>query len=522
MSTLSRAGSIFVLLVLALGVWFRVVGLEDKVLWHDEVYTRVFASGFQSEDWQQALFTAEVLPVDEVRRFQRYDPSKGVIDTVRGLAQDEPQHPPIYYVAMRLWMGVFGDSIGTLRGLSALAGIAMVPAMFWFCWELFRNRRSAWMGAVVASSSPFFVLYAQEAREYALWGTLIVLASAGLLRAIRLTEQSASSSWAWGLYAGLVAAALYTSFSTAAVAIAHVAYIVLRERGTFTPAGVRAAGALSLSALLFSPWAWMLWTHFEAFQASMAWSKIIIIPRSELLWTLGLNASRIVVDLWDGFDHVGVSVAVLLCAVLLTWVVGVLIRECEREVWLLVVLLIGVPIGLLLGPDLLWGGIRSVSARYLIPSWIGLQVALTYVVAQEKTYARVLAGLVVGAGLISCVSNGSKTAVWTKGVSVALPEVGELISGADRPLVIGNRERHHPGNLHALANRVDDDTHMQLLWTGHEVDYALPQGFETVFLFSPIPPFVDQLTAGGELEAVLLVDDLHLQLYELVPASSGR
>lgn len=506
-----RIAHILIALVLAFGVLLRAGGLETKVLWHDEVYTRIFASGYQSHDWREGLYTAEVLPVQAVRRYQHFDERKSVLDTVRGLAEDEPQHPPVYYVLARVWLSVFGDGIGALRSLSAVAGLAGIPAMFWLCLELF-DRRRAWLGAALMASSPFFVLYAQEAREYALWATLLVLATAALLRAIRTTEFKERPS-GWALYALLVALALYTSFSTAAVAISHVLYIVVRERGRFTRVGRLAAAWLSVSALAFLPWAWMLWTHFEAFQASMAWSKIIVIPRSELLLTLALNASRMVVDLWHGYDHPMAYVSVGVCALLFLVACVSLVRGTEPRVWMLVVLLIVVPIGMLLGPDLVFGGIRSVSARYLIPAWIGLQLSLVHFLGRRN--GGLLVAAVVGLGLLSGVHNARQQVVWTKGVSVDLPEVAARVNARERALIIGNRERHHPGNLHALANLLDDDVHVQLLWTGDEVGYRVPEGYAAVFLYSPTPPFVAQLEAEGfKVEPRLRA--LHLELYEVL------
>lgn len=511
----SRASvpSALVALVLLLGVLFRVTGLESKIVWHDEVYTRIFTSGYESQDWQDELFTAEVLPVEQVLHFQRFDDSKTVVDTVRGLAENEPQHPPVFYVLARVWMSVFGDRIGVLRALPAVASLAAMPGMFWLCWGFFRDHRKAWMGAMLASSSPFFVLYAQEAREYAMWGVLVILATAALLHAIYESEHRAKNPLgAWAIYALLVALALYTSFSSAAVAIAHVLYIIIRERGRFTRVSLTSAASLTVSALLFLPWALTLWAHFEAFQASMAWSKIIVIPRNELLSTFALNASRVLIDGWHEYDHAGVYVAVALTSALFVAALVAVVRETEAKVWVLVCLLVGVSISLLLGPDLLWGGIRSVSARYLIPSWIGLQVALAHLLGRKERTG--LAAVVLSVGLLSCLSNARQEAVWTKGVSVALPEIAAVINAADRPLVIGNRERHHPGNLHALANLLEDDTSMQLLWSGDEVGYALPEGFGAVFLYSPLPQFVTQLEAEGR-SAELKVHHLHAELYEL-------
>jgi uncharacterized membrane protein len=175
--------------VLILGVFFRFYGLGHKLLWHDELATRVFAAGYTVEEWKAALYTGEIFDVSEVQKYQRHNPSRSVAEATRDLAENDPQHPPLYYVLTRIWVTLFGDGLGTLRALSAWVSLLCLGGMYWLSRELFDSPRAAWMSVALLSLSPFFVLYAQEAREYALWTLLILLSNAGLLWAIRRTEK---------------------------------------------------------------------------------------------------------------------------------------------------------------------------------------------------------------------------------------------------------------------------------------------------------------------------------------------
>src|SRR5687767_7412626 len=80
--------------VIGLGIFFRFAGIDDKLVWHDEVYTRIFAAGYNSKDWNETLYSGRIVDVRAVQQYQHHNPERAVIDTVRGLAQDEPQHPP--------------------------------------------------------------------------------------------------------------------------------------------------------------------------------------------------------------------------------------------------------------------------------------------------------------------------------------------------------------------------------------------------------------------------------------------
>jgi len=505
--------------VIALGVLLRFVGLETHVFWHDEVYTRFFASGYQAADWRPALFTGAVLDVSEVLAFQSHNPDKGVVDTMLGLARDEPQHPPLYYALVRLWVGAFGDSVATLRALSAVLSLLGLPAMYWFCRELFRGEQStrvAWTATALLSVSPFFVLYAQQAREYALWSVLVLFANASLLYAMRRTQaEERIPIAAWAGFSLLTAVSLYTSFSTAAVIMGQIAYVIWSARGVPNRTSLSAAAAMAVSAVLFAPWASMLWLHFEAFQASMAWSKIIVIPRTELLSTFALNISRPFLDFWLDFNSPGAVVGVALAVALIAWGLSEL-RHAQSRAIVFLSLLIAIPIGLLLLPDLIWGGIRSISTRYLTPSLLALVIAVAWAIARQRE-GRI--GEWVGAATLlgcaaSCVSNALEPAVWTTGISRTLPVVAQTINDSERPLVVGNLEVHHPGNLLALCHQLKPGTKLQFLdhGIGYATPYEVPEGFTDVFLYSPIPPFLGE---PFPVPSDKLYEDLHLSLYRV-------
>lgn len=510
----SRALAATVALLIGLGVFFRLHGLDQKVFWHDEVYTKIFAAGYQSRDWQATLFTGEVIDVEVLQGFQRHDPHKGLADTVRGLAQDEPQHPPAYYLLARLWVSWFGDSVATLRLLSALLGLLALPAMGWFAHELFGSRRVAWTAVVLLAVSPFFVLYAQEAREYVLWGGLTLAANAQLLRAIRRTE-ARSRKWAldWGTFALLTALSLYTAFSAAAVIFGQVLTICLRERMHLTRVSLSAAGAMGVAALLFLPWAVVLYARLEAFEASMAWSRDIVIPRTELLALLASNLTRPTIDLWpeaQGLVWLGVGAALLL------WVAATvaLVRRVPGRRALLPLCVAIVPLLLLLGPDLQFGGIRSISARYLTPTLLVGLVAIAGLTGRDAARWRTgLLAIVIGAGLLSCAHNARLSTVWTKGVSIHLPVAAEHINRSTSPLVIGNRERHNPGNLLALSALLHAGASVQFL-AMQDPTPPLPTGFDAIYLFSPTPTYLEDLETLQGVTPRLLHHDLHMELYQ--------
>lgn len=502
--------------VIALGLFFRFYKIDEKLLWHDELATRVFAAGYTVDEWKKALYTGEIFDVAEVQNYQKHNPARSVAGAVRDLAENDPQHPPLYYVLTRIWVGLFGDGIGTLRALSALLSIFGAAGIYWLAFELFQHRRAAWIAVCLYAVSPFFVLYAQEAREYAFWGALIVCSCAALLRAIRRTEAGASAGGAWALYSLITVVSLYTSFTSASVIISQLVYLCFREKLRPTRTAKQAFVALAVAAIAFLPWFLTLLAHFDAFQVSMRWSREIIIPRSALIRILVHNTSRVVLDFWPEVVDLSAYVATASISALVAWAIVQVVRGSSRASSAMVVLLIFVPISMLLVPDLLFGGIRSISMRYLTPSWIGVVLALAYVLRDSWRATAVIFAIAVA----SCANNAPKIAVWTKATSVNLPRVAEEINREPSALLVGNLERHNPGNLMALSVLLKPGTKMQFIDVVMEEHYRLPRQYGTVFLFGSIGDYRHRMEAREHVSSRLLVEDhfLDLRVVDVPPA----
>lgn len=516
-----RLGAALVVLVIGASLFFRFEGLGRKVLWHDELATRVFAAGYTVEEWQEELFDGHVVDVSEVQKWQRLAPDRGVTAGIRDLAARDPQHPPLYYVLARFWVVLFGDGLGTLRALSAIAGALGLAAAYWLSREAFRSTPAAWTTVAVVGFSPFFVLYAQEAREYALWIAFLLVSCASLLRAIRLSEHETRADRAtlvkvWTIFSVSTALSLYTSFTSASVILAQLAFLALRERGP-TRVARHAFVAYAAAAIAFLPWAVNLLRRWGSFADSMRWAKEIVIPRTSLLRILGHNAMRSVADFGLEVDGPLGWIVMLATSALIAIALVSLVRATPERVTrspiALIVLMIAIPIGMLLVPDLLFGGIRSVSTRYLTPAWVAIAIALGAFLAARPP----LAAAVLAVAFASSALNVPKVAVWTKSTSILLPQVAEHVNAAPSALVAGSLERHNPGNMMALSILLKPGTKMQFLRAEKEERWALPRDQGTVFLLCPINVYREALARRENVTPKLLVEDTSLDLWKIEP-----
>lgn len=137
----------------------RIWDIGARSLWLDEAYSGWFSGLSWAELWLET---------------PKYEP-----------------HPPLYYSLLKLWQLIAGGEAAGLRGLSALAGVALVPVMALAAHELARLTRTrrplllVAATAALAALAPRLVVIGQDARPYALLALAYAVGIYGWLRLAR-------------------------------------------------------------------------------------------------------------------------------------------------------------------------------------------------------------------------------------------------------------------------------------------------------------------------------------------------
>ncbi|WP_335337761.1 glycosyltransferase family 39 protein [Nostoc piscinale] len=222
----------FIIVLLVMAVLFRFFNLDSKVYSHDETYTSLRISGYTVAEIKQQLFNARVVSPESLAQFQGVNSQKGLSDTIMSLAKENPQRTPLYYAIARFWLEIFGNSITSIRSLSACLSLLVFPAIYWLCRELFPVPISlSGIAIALAAVSPVYLIYGTEAQEYILWFVTIIINNAALIRALRLESTSGNKSTPdqftnWSLYTVTLILSLYTCIWSTLVAIAHGIYVI--------------------------------------------------------------------------------------------------------------------------------------------------------------------------------------------------------------------------------------------------------------------------------------------------------
>jgi uncharacterized membrane protein len=445
------------LILILCGIAARLVGLDHLLVWHDEVYSLARIFGYSQEQLHTTLFSGRTLYPNDLLSFQYPMACHGWADTLRALAE-HPEHAPLYYLLGRLASTLAVSPVTALRGVSAVAGVLLIPAAWWLMRELFGRGRVPWMAAVLVACSPLQLLYAQEGRQYALWMLLYVAASAALAAAIRRGTLPA-----WGLYGLLMTLGLYSHLLFLLIIPVHAVYglhrILTRDAvGSSTAVVARSwVKCTGLALLAFAPWLWVLATGWDLLGQNTSWMmRPAALGDIFLAW--GRHLTEVFVDLSPGAQPIWLFLLVPLGLMTLHF----LWRAPRSGMWLLTLSLFGF-VGLALGPDLLLGGGRSLEVRYALPALLALQLMTawslgTILGAAPGTGQRRLAGglfaLLAALGLLSQLAIARAESWSTKGLSAQNAAVARLANAGQRPLIVASDGDISVGELISLAHHL--------------------------------------------------------------------
>jgi hypothetical protein len=182
--------------------------------------------------------------------------------------------PPLYYMLLHVWLGVFGTSEEAARAFSLLCATLAIPAAWWAARALFGDR-AAWMAAVLTAANPFLTQYAQETRMYAMVALLGLVACAAFGRAF-LGEGTERERRRWAVALAIVLAALMYTHNWALffAAACGGTWLVLLAR---TPPQDRRVslrtGLIGFGGALVLYLPWVPTTLYQAAHTGAPWSS---------------------------------------------------------------------------------------------------------------------------------------------------------------------------------------------------------------------------------------------------------
>ena len=378
---------------------------------------------------------------------------------------------------------------GSFRG-------ARAAVSYWFCLELFGSSETALVAVALVAVSPFYVLYAQEAREYSLWTVVILLDALLFMRASRSTVPAP-----WIAYAALTALGLYVYPLTGLVALGFGVYLLVRERCRLTSVVIAWAVAALAALAAFVPWLAVMASSrglerslFAIVRDKLSPATIALLFSRDLRYPFfDLGSFRI-----GGLSSTAVNlpltvVAVALCA----YALGVLVRDRPFAVWGFIVIALCLPMTTLLLIDLFVGGHFVIKTRYFIPLLLGVQLSVAALFAAailgkaagggaRRAWLALFAFVIAGE-VLSCAVGARADTWWNKDYERSR-SVAEIVNRSPKPIIISD---YFAPSILALSFYLDPGVPLRLnlkchlcvdITTAHSNLARGTGGYDTVFM----------------------------------------
>lgn len=503
-----------VVIVLVLGIYFRFSNLETKPYWWDEVINSIHSAGYSKKDFQNQLraWKDKTITIEDLHKYQYPTSETNSLDVIRALADHEPQSPPLYYLLSRWWTQLFGSSVTVQRSLSAVISLFALPSMYWLCLELFDSSLAAWIGVMLMAISPFHLLYAQEVRLYVLWTVTILVSSASLLRAMRRQRKQD-----WAIYAVSLTLSLYVFPFSILVAIAHGIHVVIAEisqRSSQTR--IKTSNILAnyfiasiASIIAYAPWIVSL---IQIDETKMANWRQITIPFLVLLkhWLFQtsiifadlniayLGGSGISKELKTFYDPLSFYPMIFVWVIIL-YAFYFMARHSQQSIWSFILPLILTTAIAMALPDLIYGGIRSTIARYLIPCYLGIQLSIVNLIYNKinlsslrlwnkKVWQFILA-ILLSIGIISCSIIINSPYWWIKSINYQNIPITNIINSSEKPLIL--TPSYLSNNLISISHNLTSEVTIQLVENPKIPE--IKQAFSDQFLLNYPPKWLESI-----------------------------
>ena len=495
---------ILILLILAIGIFLRFVNLEEKVYWKDEVFTSLRVSGYTEQEVLDQIYDTQIIDIQDLQKYQSPNREKNVIDTIKGLAKEEAQLPPLYFVMARYWVKIFGNSVPIIRCLSVMFSLLAWLCLYLLCRELFQSPLIAWIAVSLMAVSPFYFLYAQEARQYSLWTLISLLSSWMLLRSLRVKTQLS-----WSIYAVTVILGLYTSPFSLFMTIGHGVYVVLIEKLQFNKNVKNYLYSLFVGIVVFLPWIGIIIIRWHQIKGRTSWSSISYKNGfSELVFHWFRNVARVFFDFANlnySFEYTYKHPLFYLTIVLpFIFLIGYsfysLYRNSNQKTWLFIFTFLGSTALPIILADLILGGRRSGTARYLLPSYLAIQISFAYFIANnikpnlsylsKLKLGKALMVVIFSIGILSCANISPKHFWWNKDPSRYFqnPEITLIINQSKNPLLISDASWNQ---IITLTHSLKPEVKLELVG---KLDVPnISNGFSDYFLYKPSQNLRDKL-----------------------------
>lgn len=468
------------LIAIAIGIVLRIVNLDSREFWYDEVLSLLLSTGqkkLYSPPTDVSVTLADYkflfsLPVEQ----SFSDVLATLENLLKGLAA-EP-HPPLFYLGQHFWLRLWGNSVAAMRSLPVLYSIGAIFASFGLGGKLLGYRGGLLLAAAL-SLNPFFWFHSLNVRMYCSlvfwvvvsgWATVELIA---LHRDSKIHRQMLKQNILWSivLFCSVIGGFLtfyYFGFWLASLGILVISRDLLRSNSY--RAFFQSRQWLQQSLIIFAgfcftiPWLW--WGTRQQFRNAdlgrfKTGSNILVTVWKHLEGILTALASNLAIGDWISISPPWVIyLSGAIAFLILSLAIGYLWRSNNIELLLTTFCLSLLPLLLIVAVDVLTGKFTvgfgfGRSLILIVPGCLLLVVSA--IVKLKPKWQTIAATALLAIYLITTVGD---IALRERGMFAAVANIVEKTSNVPTLVVLNTKAW---GHVLRLAYYLPEDPSIELL-----------------------------------------------------------
>jgi uncharacterized membrane protein len=211
-----------------LGFFLRFHGIDKFGIAGDEKYS-LFVSQFTSYQGDNQKDSVRK-PDSNYFTAKEFWTEKGIDGFYDAIARVDTGNGAFFTYSLHWWTRFFGNSDMSLRFIPLLFSLGLIPLLYFFVKEHFKDENLALIVTGFATFSPFLISYAQVARNYAVLFFFALLSTHYFLRL--LTQKTRSRKWILYCFLYGITAAIceLNHLSTLPLFFIHFLYLMFYHR----------------------------------------------------------------------------------------------------------------------------------------------------------------------------------------------------------------------------------------------------------------------------------------------------
>jgi hypothetical protein len=279
------------------------------------------------------------------------------------------------------------------------------------------------------------------------------------------------------------------------------------------------------------PWLWVLITNLKQTHHMLSWmeqthhTKIGLLSSFFQQSTLGFIDITELINDSHILSQVFSVIAVFFILVLIGYSLYFLVRNSSKKSGLLIILLIGFGGLDFLLVDFIFGGIRSLVPRYLIPYYLGIHLAVTQMIYQkiispiplQKKLGLGILVILISSSLISSSFISQQECSSSRQFSCDNIEISRIINKYSEPLIISDSISipTNLGQLFSLSYKLNPQVRLQLVNSPSQLKIA--PGYRDIFLYNVSPSLREEIARSRPFQIQSVYQGNNLKLEKLVP-----